>query len=76
MCFADVEALNFLQGVLHDDLADKLKEVMTGKGKLTANDFEDILPQLTAKLGKLQCSAVLMYVGWIDLVKNLVILVP
>ena len=49
--FPDVESLNFLQGVLHDDLADKLKEVITGKGKLTANDFDDILPKLTSKLG-------------------------
>lgn len=49
----DAEAVNYLQGVLHDDLAEKFKEIMTGKGKLTANDFEDILPQLTAKLSKI-----------------------
>ena len=40
--------------MLHDDLAEKFKEIMTGKGKLTASDFDDILPQLTAKLGKIQ----------------------
>ena len=56
LCFADAGALNYLQGVLHDDLAEKFKEIMTGKGKLTANDFDDILPQLTAKLGKIQIS--------------------
>ena len=52
MYFPDLKRLNFLQGVLHDDLAETLKEVITGKGRLTASDFDDILPKLTAKLGK------------------------
>ena len=51
--FADVKELNFLEGVLHDDLARKLKESITGQGKLTADDFDDLLPNLTARLGKL-----------------------
>ena len=51
--FADVKDLNFLEGVLHDDLAHKLKESITGRGKLTADDFDALLPKLTARLGKL-----------------------
>ena len=50
--FIGLSNLNFLQGVLHDDLADKLKECITGKGKLTADDFDEVLPTLTSRLGK------------------------
>lgn len=51
--FADVKDLNYLEGVLHDNLAHTLKEAITGHGKLTANDFDNLLPKLTARLGKL-----------------------
>ena len=46
-----MKKLNFLHGVLHDDLADRLKEILTGEQRaLSAKDFDDMLPRLTAGL--------------------------
>ena len=65
---ADIESLNFLQGVLHDDIADKLKEVITGKGRLTADDLDSFLPNLTDRLGKY----ILLQNGGMELLNGIV----
>ena len=48
----DLKELNFLHGVIHDDLAKILSDVTEQDGALSAEDFEDILPRLTVGLGE------------------------
>ena len=61
----DLKELNFLHGVIHDDLAKILSDVTEGDGALTAEDFDDILPRLTAGLGEYLMNFYTVYIHFV-----------